>query len=131
MPTQMKGGFEDCGHNISVVEYETAANAKTVAKWYEGKIASASVVDKSTTEKGDTEILIAVMKPDGSEFANVSQSVLGFNARSQQLLGTDKTSIGLTTSTPPLGAGYIALESRAAHGDAATKAQLKAACPNG
>ncbi len=133
IPTQMKGGFENCGHKIDIIAYETAANAKAVAKWYEGKIASAAVIDQSTTDTGDVEMQIAVLKPDGSEGVNLHQSVLGnggLQAAAKQL-GTDKTSIGLTTFTPPLGAGYIALETRAVHGDAAARAQLKAACPNG
>jgi hypothetical protein len=131
--TQMKGGLVLCGRRIDDVSYETAASAKAVAKWYEGKIASASVIDQSTTDTGDVETQITVLKPDGSEGANIHQSVLGnagLQAAAKQF-GTDKTSIGLTTFTPPLGAGYAALENRAVHGDAAAKAQLKASCPNG
>jgi len=134
IPTHMKmGNVVNCGHKIDVIPYETAASAKTVAKWYEGKISSASVIDQSTTDAGDVNTQITVMKPDGSEGVNVHQSVLGnagLQAAARQL-GSDKTEIGLTIFTPPLGAGYVALESRAVHGDSAALAQLKAACPNG
>jgi hypothetical protein len=132
IPTHVKGSTVSCGHKIEVIPYETAANAKTVAKWYEGKIPGGTVIDQSTTDAGDVDTQIMVMKPDGSEGVNVHQSVLG-NAKLQaaaKQLGSDKTEIALTTFTPPLGAGYVALESRAVHGDSAALAQLKAACPN-
>jgi hypothetical protein len=133
VPTHMKGTAVTCGHKIEVIPYESAASAKAVAKWYEGKLSNASVIDQSTTDAGDVDTQIMVMKPDGSEGVNVHQTVLG-NAKLQaaaKQLGSDKTEIGLTTFTPPLGAGYVALESRAVHHDAAALAQLKAACPNG
>jgi hypothetical protein len=133
IPTHIKASAVSCGHKIEVIPYETAASAKTVAKWYEGKISGASVLDQSTTDSGDVNTQITVLKPDASEGVNVHQMVLG-NAKLQaaaKQLGSDKTEIGLTTFTPPLGAGYVALEARAVHGDSAALAQLKAACPNG
>ena len=133
VPTHLTGSAVNCGHKIQVVPYESAANAKTVAKWYEGKFAGASVLDQSSADSGDVDTQITVLNSDGSAGVNVHQIVLG-NARLQaaaKQLGSDKTEIGISTYSPPLGAGYIALESRAVHHDAAALAQLKAACPNG
>jgi hypothetical protein len=133
VPTHVKASAVSCGHKIEVVPYETAAGAKAVAKWYQREIPGASVLDQSTTDSGDVDTQITVLKPDGSEGVNVHQTVLGnagLQAAAKQL-GSDKTEIGITTYTPPLGAGYVALESRAVHHDAGALAQLKAACPNG
>ncbi len=132
IPTHLKASTVSCGHKIEVIPYETAASAKTVAKWYEGKIPGRTVIDQSSTDSGDVDTQITVLNPDGSEGVNVHQTVLG-NARLQaaaKQLGSDKTQIAITTYTPPLGAGYIALETRAVHHDSAALAQLKAACPN-
>lgn len=131
LATQLKRTFSTCGHEIRLVSYKSAADGKTVAKWYESKIPGAVVVDLSKTDSGSVDTEIEVFTPNTSEAAVIHQmsmtsSTLQAAAKS---IGADKTGIGLETFDPPLGADYLSLVKRARHGDAAAKSALTARCP--
>jgi hypothetical protein len=127
--SQASGPVSMCGHKVSIVSYESGADAMTVAKWYESKISGASTLDLSETDSGtiDNEIFM----PDGSQGAVIHQLIMT-NAKLQaasKSIGADKTGFGLTTYAPPLGAEYLSLAMKAHHGDASAKRALTAKCP--
>jgi hypothetical protein len=106
LANQSNRTFSTCGHKLGLVAYDSAADGKSVAKWYEGKIPGAVVIDISQIDSTSIDTEIEVFTPDGSQGAVIHQmsmvsSKLQTAAKS---IGADKTGIGLETVDPPLGA---------------------------
>ena len=130
-PTQMKGTQSFCGSKMGIVSYHTAADGKSVAKWYESKIPGAGVLDGSTSDSSSVNTEFEILAPDASELAIIHQISMS-NPKLQaaaKSLDADKTDIGFETFDPPLGADFVSLVKRAKNGDAAAKTALAAKCP--
>ena len=127
---QMEGTQTLCGSEMTLVLYQTAADGKTVAKWYAGKVPGAGVVDTSTTDSSSINTQIEILAPDASTIAVIHHGDDEFQiAAAAASIGGDKTGVGLETFDPPLGADYLALVKRVKNGDPAAKPALAAKCP--
>jgi hypothetical protein len=109
-----------CGHNVGIVSYRSAAAAMTIAKWYSTKIPGATTIDISQTDSVTVDTEIEVFVADGSQAAVIHQMTMT-SAKMQAAaasIGANKT-----------GSAYLALATKASHGDAAAKKALSAKCP--
>ena len=123
--------FPMCGHKVGIVSYNSAADAKAIAKWYQNRVPGAIVVDLSRTDSSTIDTEMEVFTPDASQAVVIHRLTMtssNFQAAAKSL-GTDKTGIGVETFDPPLGAEYLSLQKRAHGGDAAARRTLSAKCP--
>lgn len=128
---QLGRTFPMCGHTVDVVSYNSAADAKAVAKWYQSNIPGSVVMDLSRTDASTIDTEIEVFTADASRGVVIHRLTMrssNFQA-AEKTLGTDKTGIGVETFTPPLGADYVSLMKRARSGDAAARRTVSARCP--
>jgi len=131
LATQLGRTFPLCGHTVGVVSYNSAADAKAIAKWYQTRVPGAIVVDLSRTDSSTIDTQMEVFTPDASQAVVIHRLTMrssNFQAAAKSL-GTDKTGIGIETFNPPLGAEYLSLQKRAHSGDAAARQTLTAKCP--
>src|SRR5665213_1277897 len=65
-----------CGSKLELVSYRSAADGKTVAKWYASMIPGGALIDTSTTDSSSVDTEVQVFTPDGSAEAVIHQMTM-------------------------------------------------------